>query len=336
MHSLLAFTIGVGITGPGLAPVPAKGNPAVAEAVARFVSRLKQRPPAKLPKQGGKGLYLLDIEKGGATLILGSADPGWPRSYVGGVSWSADGRWVLFDATPGFGQWSRTRVMGFELTAGGVELRTLGIGAWPSLSPDGTRVAYLLNPGAVPGRDTGLYVMKTDGTDHRRVAAYGYPRWSPDGKWLLSSSLNNPPELELVDPAGGAAARPVRVTGHRLYHQSHWVGPDTLVGVVRPEKGEVAVALIDLTTPAEGVVKDVLWRRGDGLPTEFEAMYPVYLPAARRGLFVGREARGQGLYLFEPGKVPKPLEPGRFDERMAFPVISPDGRYALFVTTRSE
>src|SRR5579871_1753785 len=109
MHSLLSCAVAVAMTSPGLAPVPADGNADVKVMVARLVERLKQRPPAKPPQAGEKALYLLDIEKSGTALILSAADPEWRRTYMGSVSWSADGGRILFEATPGFNQWSRTR-----------------------------------------------------------------------------------------------------------------------------------------------------------------------------------------------------------------------------------
>jgi len=66
-------------------------------------------------------------------------------------------------------------------------------------------------------------------------------------------------------------------------------------------------------------------------------MYPVYSPKLKRGVFVGREERGQALYLFEPGKNPRRLEAdGRFDPKLASLSLSPEGKYLLFCGDRKE
>jgi hypothetical protein len=103
------------------------------------------------------------------------------------------------------------------------------------------------------------------------------------------------------------------------------------VAFVRSAKG-FAIALVDVTNPADAKIKDVLWKRGDG--TNVEPLYPVYSPERRRGVFVGRDAKGQALYTFEPGKVPLRLEAEGYDKKISSLALSPDGRYVLFCSDR--
>ncbi|MCP2329648.1 TolB protein [Hamadaea flava] len=60
----------------------------------------------------------------------------------------------------------------------------LGFGASPDYSPDGNRIAYI--------QGYSLRTMASDGTDDRWLvdAPYGpaYPRWSPDGQWVVAES----------------------------------------------------------------------------------------------------------------------------------------------------
>jgi hypothetical protein len=52
---------------------------------------------------------------------------------------------------------------------------------------------------------------------------------------------------------------------------------------------------------------------------------------------VGRDPKGQALYVFEPGKAPRRLEPQRpLDPKIASLALSPDGQYMLFAAERLE
>ncbi len=69
-----------------------------------------------------------------------------------------------------------------------------------SLSPDGTQVAWSSNRAEA---SFGLYVSKVDGTGERRLpkdGSFDEPRWTRDGKFLLSSSGN---ALQKVPIDGG-------------------------------------------------------------------------------------------------------------------------------------
>src|SRR5262249_55751177 len=62
----------------------------------------------------------------------------------------------------------------------------------PSFSPDDKRVAFLLNPNAVPNAVPGIWVMQADGSERRRAGEYGIPLWSPDGRQFL---IGLPPKI---------------------------------------------------------------------------------------------------------------------------------------------
>jgi dipeptidyl aminopeptidase/acylaminoacyl peptidase len=270
------------------------------------------------------------VDFGAPRLIASEVDR--ERAYCGSASWSADGRRIYFDASPGFGRFDKTFLQVMESIEAGVVRSSLGIGNCPTASPDGKLLAFRFNGGGDPQAKPGIYVTKEDGAivhwlDHR-----GFPKWSPDGKHLLTITFANPCDLTVVD-AATAETRPVRLEGHRIYSVPSWVDGNTIVAFIRSDKG-FSIALIDVSKPEQATVKQTLWKRGDG--TNIEPLYPVYSLAQKRGAFVGRDPNGQSLYSFEPGKVPRRLEPNRpLDPKIASLAQSPDGRYLLFSADRS-
>jgi TolB protein len=75
---------------------------------------------------------------------------------------------------------------------GGDERRlTSGGGSYhgsPVFSPDGTRIAFYSDDGTA----SALVVIDRDGSGQRTVLATGknwYPRWSPDGRWLVYTAV---------------------------------------------------------------------------------------------------------------------------------------------------
>jgi RNA polymerase sigma factor (sigma-70 family) len=296
-------------------------------AVTRFAAQLRRSPVRRLPNADGLGLFLMDLQSSATTLIAAEVDH--ERAYCGSPCWSNDGQRILFDASPGQ-QWDKTRLQMLQATDTGPGLSSFGVGNCPTVSPDGKQIAYLVNAGAVPGARPGIYVMNADGTNRRWLGDGGKPRWSPDGRDVLSISFTNPCRLSLIDVAT-ARERPVRLPGHDIYSVPSWAAANTLVAVVRSGK-EFCVAVVDVSNADQAAVKETLWRRGDG--TNVEPLYPVYSPTTRQGVFVGREAKGQALYAFRPGAAPRRVEADRYDGKIASLALSPDGRYLLFCSDR--
>jgi hypothetical protein len=208
--------------------------------------------------------------------------------------------------------------------------RDLGPGACPSLSPDGERLAFLLNPGAVAGAEAGVWIMRADGTDRRRLGGYGRPKWSPDGRKILVSDFSNPCRVSLLDESG--ASRPIE--GLSVYSVPDWAGKDTIVAAVNGDPADM-IALFDISHPERPRIKEILWRRGHGL--DVTPSYPVYSPSARRCVFVGSGPEGMALHRLEqlcPGETWW-LEPGHFDRTIQDLALSPDGRYVLFASDRT-
>jgi Tol biopolymer transport system component len=270
----------------------------------------------------------MDLRHADVTLLAGKVDP--KGAYCGSPCWSGDGERILFDVSPGQ-RWAETHLHMLDGSGGDVGRTGFGPGNCPTVSPDGARIAYLLNASSDPADRPGIHVMKADGSDRRWLAGPdGIPKWSPDGRHLLIVSFSSPCRLTLLDVATGAS-RPMRLEGHKMYSVPNWAGDQTLVAVVSSGK-EVAIALVDVTEPREAKLKETLWTKGNGL--DGDPAYPVYDPRTHQGFFVSREPKGQALYRFEPTKAPEKLEPKRYDSKIASLALSPDGRYLLFCSER--
>ncbi len=92
----------------------------------------------------------------------------------------------------------------------GSDLKVLGEGHDPCLSPNGTHIAYT---GEVPG-GVSVFVMNSDGSNKHQIVKevnpWGaiFPSWSPDGKQIVYSFKKGEAlELFIVDADGSAAPR---------------------------------------------------------------------------------------------------------------------------------
>ena len=100
------------------------------------------------------------------------------------------------------------------------DLLRIAMPSTPRLSPDGTRVAFILRTvdterNAVVGR---VHVVPADGSAEPVAWTHGSgsesdPRWSPDGNWLgfVSTREDGTPALYRMPTAGGEAVRVMRL-----------------------------------------------------------------------------------------------------------------------------
>ncbi|MFY0583236.1 LpqB family beta-propeller domain-containing protein [Cystobacter fuscus] len=131
-----------------------------------------------------------------------------PRGRARNPSWAPDGSWLVAESdAQGFSDVVRQAPRADAEVLG---LATAREGNFePSVSPDGTRVAFVSSREGDPE----LYVMKADGTDVRRLTHFPRedmaPRWSPDGQWIsFLSDREGRTRLYVMKP-DGTQLRPV-------------------------------------------------------------------------------------------------------------------------------
>jgi dipeptidyl aminopeptidase/acylaminoacyl peptidase len=311
-----------------------------AQTVSRLADALKRHPPQPSQDVGwGYQVYMLDLVEGGTTLV---ADEPLPAQYCSGMPrWSHDGSRIVFDTTGA--QWPRARLMAIEARDGQPVFTDLGLGNTPTFSPDDKWIAFLLHSSAEFGADTGVYLMHPDGSQRRRVADFGAPYWSPDGREFLINSYSLPTTstvLSLETKDGGV----IEVPGHQIFSWPNWVGPGTVVSALAPkEKYEGdSIALLDVRKPAEAKILEVLWKRSKDL--DVTPRWLAFRPDTRQCFFVGQEPKKRAIYRVERGGSPhaKRLEVvehfrrGMQAQQLGGLSFSPDGRYLLFQANRPE
>ncbi len=137
------------------------------------------------PSRDGKQIFALGTKQRGE-LVRYDMKLHQFLPFLSGISatdaiFSRDGKWVAYTAYPDLTLW-RSRDDGtdrLQLTYAPMQA------AYPSISPDGTKVAF-------GSSNTGeLFVVDMEGGQPRRVSENGsLPVWSPDGNYLFFQSRN--------------------------------------------------------------------------------------------------------------------------------------------------
>jgi Tol biopolymer transport system component len=124
-----------------------------------------------------------------------------------GVSWTPDGTYVVFGGVT-------AGTLGFDLCLASADsqqvtriaVTTLAEDEYPSVSPDGSEIAYASGPSRT---DQDIFGMSADGSRTRLVynatGTARYPRWSPDGRKLLfeaNRAAGEPRDVFLINSVG--------------------------------------------------------------------------------------------------------------------------------------
>jgi hypothetical protein len=303
---------------------------AASEGVRQLVEQLKRHPARPTKQPGRRGLYLMDLAQGDVTLIASEPDPG--ANNCGSPRWSHDGKRIIYDVMPEK-EFPRLRIKAIDLGEKTPRLTDLGLGARPTFSPDDKRIAFLLHHNAVPGAEPEIWVMQADGSGRHLAGEFGMPLWSPDGRRFLVVGFLDPRDVKPTD-----LDRPewhnVVIPGHHIFAWPSWADVNTLAAIVGSGRSGDTVALLDVSDPGRTKVERVLWQRGKDF--DVEPLWPVFSASARLCALVGSEAGGMGPYAVEPSSRARRLESGSLDAETGGLAFSPDGRYLLFCSIRSD
>jgi dipeptidyl aminopeptidase/acylaminoacyl peptidase len=126
-------------------------------------------------------LHIADLRGGVSPALLTN------QTYVEDISWSPDGRHLLFE-----GLSAEKSAELFFINADGSGLRRLtftkGMDGDGRLSPDGRQIVFASYRNG--GRD--IYLMDSDGSNERQLTRNSAddinPAWSPDGRWIVFAS----------------------------------------------------------------------------------------------------------------------------------------------------
>lgn len=171
----------------------------------------------------------------------------------GSPQWSPDGKLIAFDAWRESSGETFGKAHVFVINADGKNLRNLGIGAMPSFSADGQRIAFSRYS---PNR--GVWTMNVDGSQKELLDAEGWcAKWSPDGNKIAFTVHRGRTNIVLYDVKAKTRSSVLTDEHSQMYSSIYWNycwSPDSnrLCFRARRPDGTHDVAITDASSSGNG------------------------------------------------------------------------------------
>jgi eukaryotic-like serine/threonine-protein kinase len=240
-------------------------------AAAALLAQQPAVPPERTAARGAIDGHLTWFDRQGKTVgTIG--EPGVYRT----LAISPDGKRVAVERTDPQTQNKDIWVMDAASQAASRFTSDPGWDAFPTWSPDGSRIVFTSNRG---GGVYNLYVKPSSGTGNEELfyqstEGKGPNSWSPDGRFLIYYSIGQPTHLRLLAADGPADRKPVPLVDPQFSSVTGRFSPDgRWIAYSSNESGknEISVRSFDPATGTTGAPTVVtqgggttpLWR-GDG------------------------------------------------------------------------
>ena len=239
---------------------------------------------------------------------------------VSSPSVSADGTWVLFDASPP-DRSNLTQIM--LMKTNGDDVRDVCKGQMPSWSGKGSRfVCCRYEQGA------SIWIMNTNGTAHKRIDDGWAAQWSPDGKTIAYTNDNS---IRLYDVASGKITTALAKGAHRyqyIYWNMSWSPDSRQLAFKGQTETHQEIGILSITGPTniqkrfssnESMGEDLAWS-----PDGKRLLFNMYSPTHRRKLIFQLDVVGST----KPRLVPE------INTSMPWTSIcfSPDGKWMILAS----
>ncbi len=207
---------------------------------------------------------------------------------------------------------------------------------WPTLSPDGTRVAFSWVGPSAPGGRIAIKLLGSDSVSQVTDGADdSNPVWSPDGQQIAFIRTFREPEPRrqiCVIPVTGGQPRVLHTTGHSMPGLTWWEGGNALLFPARVSAtGHHRLASLDLATFEVRILTNPPTAKEIAAAGDF---LPVVAPDGRRVAFLRETHEGRDVYVLDlvTGSETRLTRDGH---RVSALTWAPDGKAVIMSSPRS-